>query len=98
MIEFTPVSLQDLGHHESDQLEAGFGALQTSRGRLPLKAMEIEAGIVGLAAATSVRQTFVNVFDVSLEAVYIFPLPARAAVTRFRMEVAGRVIEGDLME
>src|SRR5262249_33264834 len=29
---------------------------------------------------------------------YIFPLPDRAAVTRFRMEVAGRVIEGVLQE
>ena len=33
-----------------------------------------------------------------LEATYIFPLPDRAAVTRFRMEVGGRVIEGVLKE
>ena len=39
-----------------------------------------------------------NAFDVPLEATYIFPLPDRAAVTGFRMEVAGRVIEGVLQE
>ncbi len=46
----------------------------------------------------TVRQTFVNALDEPLEAAYIFPLPDRAAVTRFRMEVAGRVIEGVLEE
>ena len=34
----------------------------------------------------------------ALEATYIFPLPDRAAVTAFRMEVAGRIVEGDLKE
>src|SRR5262249_27768151 len=33
-----------------------------------------------------------------IEATYIFPLPDRAAVTHFRMEVAGRVVEGVLKE
>src|SRR5262249_35178744 len=36
--------------------------------------------------------------DQPLEATYIFPLPDRAAVTSFRLEVAGRVIEGELQE
>ena len=46
----------------------------------------------------TVRQTFVNATDEPLEATYIFPLPDRAAVTEFRMEVAGRVVEGVLKE
>ena len=46
----------------------------------------------------TVRQTFVNATDEPLEATYIFPLPDRAAVTDFRMEVAGRVVEGVLKE
>jgi Ca-activated chloride channel family protein len=33
-----------------------------------------------------------------LEATYIFPLLDRAAVTRFRMEVGGRIVEGTLKE
>src|SRR5204862_592298 len=46
----------------------------------------------------TVRQTFVNTHAEPLEATYIFPLPDRAAVTSFRLEVAGRVVEGQLKE
>ena len=56
------------------------------------------AGSTDCSPGSPVRQTFVNAFDEPLEATYIFPLPDRAAVTRFRMEVAGRVIEGILEE
>jgi Ca-activated chloride channel family protein len=78
--------------------EAGFGALSTERGRLPLKAMDVRARVEGLLAQVIVRQTFVNPFSEPLEATYIFPLPDRAAVTSLRMEVAGRVIEAELKE
>lgn len=78
--------------------QAGFGALETPQGLLPLKALDVQARIDGLLAHVEVAQTFVNTLGVPLEATYIFPLPDRAAVTRFRMEVAGRVIEGTLKE
>ena len=78
--------------------EEGFGALRTDKGHLPLEAMDVRGRIDGLLARVTVRQTFVNAFDEPMEATYIFPLPDRAAVTRFRMEVAGRVIEGVLEE
>jgi Ca-activated chloride channel homolog len=81
-----------------DREEAGFGCLETGRGRLPLKALDVSARIDGLLAEVDVRQTFVNSLDEPLEATYIFPLPDRAAVTRFRMEVGGRVIDGVLKE
>lgn len=78
--------------------DAGFGALRTERGCLPLTALEVQVHIDGLLARLDVAQTFVNVYDQPLEATYIFPLPDRAAVTRFRLEVAGRVVEGELKE
>jgi Ca-activated chloride channel family protein len=78
--------------------ESGFGALTTARGCLPLKALDVRARVTGLLAAVDVRQTFVNTCAEPLEATYLFPLPDRAAVTRFRLEVAGRVIEGVLKE
>jgi Ca-activated chloride channel family protein len=78
--------------------DAGIGALETSRGCLPLVALEVRGRIAALLGHTSVRQTFRNPFNEPLEATYIFPLPDRAAVTRFRMTVAGRVIEGELKE
>jgi Ca-activated chloride channel family protein len=81
-----------------DDSEAGFGALTTERGCLPLQALDVQARIDGLIARVLLTQTFVNVHAEALEATYIFPLPDRAAVTHFRLEVAGRVIEGELKE
>ncbi len=78
--------------------EAGFGALETESGRLPLQAMSVEAAVTGLHVSLVLRQTFANVFRTPLEATYIFPLPDRAAVTRFVLKVAGRIVEGELQE
>src|SRR5262245_43017424 len=78
--------------------EPGFGALTTARGPLPLKALDVHARIDGLLAEVGVTQTFVNTHAEPLEATYIFPLPDRAAVTAFRLEVAGRIVEGVLNE
>ena len=74
--------------------DAGFGALETERGLLPLTAMDVDARVAGVIASIELAQTFVNTTGVAIEATYIFPMPDRAAVHRFRMEVAGRVIEG----
>ncbi|MFG3440555.1 VIT domain-containing protein [Nonomuraea sp. NPDC047897] len=78
--------------------DAGFGALRTERGNLPLESVDVAASISGLVAGVEVTQGFRNPFDVTLEATYVFPLPDRAAVTAFRMEADGRVIEGVLKE
>jgi len=78
--------------------EAGFGTLTTARGGLPLHALDVHTRIDGLLAEITVGQTFVNPTDEPLEAVYIFPLPDRAAVTRFQMQVGSRVVEGVLKE
>lgn len=76
------------GHVE----DAGFGALRTERGLLPLTAMDVDVKVAGVVASIELAQTFVNTTGAAIEATYIFPLPDRAAVHRFRMEVAGRVI------
>ncbi len=78
--------------------DSGFGALATARGMLPLESLDVLGRIDGLLVEVTLTQTFVNPFDQALEATYIFPLPDRAAVTRFRLEVSGRVIEGTLKE
>ncbi|HEY1097602.1 MAG TPA: VIT domain-containing protein, partial [Myxococcota bacterium] len=75
-----------------------FGTLSCDRGQLPLKALDVNARIVGTFAHTTVTQTFKNTAGVPVEATYIFPLPDRAAATRFTMEVAGRRVEGELQE
>ncbi len=78
--------------------EPGFGALRTEKGPLPLESMGVDARIDGLLSRVVLRQTFVNGCDEPLEATYIFPMPDRAAVTGFRMTVAGREIAGILEE
>ncbi|HEY4245045.1 MAG TPA: VIT domain-containing protein [Kofleriaceae bacterium] len=78
--------------------EAGFGALTTPSGALPLVALDVDARIDGVIVAIDIAQRFVNRLREPVEATYIFPLPDRAAVHRFRMEVGGRVIEGELDE
>lgn len=78
--------------------EGSFGSLATPRGHLPLRAMDVQVTLEALLGQVELSQTFVNTFDEPLEATYIFPLPDRAAVTRFRMDVAGRVVEGELQE
>lgn len=78
--------------------EAGFGALRTSKGPLPLKALDVKVAIVGLVTRTTVSQTFVNTHREPLEAVYIFPLPPRDSVSGFTMRVGGRVVLGQLSE
>jgi Ca-activated chloride channel homolog len=91
----------DIAPMETDpaaEPDGGLGALTTSRGNLPLEAVDVRAAITGLSASVEVTQGFRNPFDVSLEATYIFPLPDRAAVTAMRMEAAGHVVEGLLKE
>lgn len=78
--------------------EAGLGCLRTSRGNLPLTAVDVAARITGLVAEVVLRTTFVNATNEALEAVYVLPLPDRSAVTGFRMEVGDRVVEGLLRE
>ncbi|RJL31402.1 VIT domain-containing protein [Bailinhaonella thermotolerans] len=78
--------------------DAGLGALATERGNLPLDSVDVHAVITGPAAAVTVTQGFRNPFDQPLEATYVFPLPARAAVTAMRMEAADHTVEGVLKE
>ena len=83
--------------HGADE-EAGFGCLQTARGGLPLQRLAVDGRITGLLYRLTVTQTFVNAHAEPLEATYIFPLPARAGVTRFQLHVGERVIDGVLKE
>ena len=46
----------------------------------PLKHTDIKAVISGFIARVSVTQTFYNPLDERIEAVYVFPLPHKAAV------------------
>ncbi|MFF5204732.1 VIT domain-containing protein [Streptosporangium sp. NPDC000396] len=93
------ITITTLGPEQCEPVpDAGLGTLRTERGNLPLESVDVTATVTGLIAGVEMVQGFRNPHDVALEATYVFPLPDRAAVTAFRMEAAGRVIEGVLKE
>ncbi len=76
----------------------GFGGLSCELGQLPLRALHIETHIVGLDAVVHLRQRFANPTGHVVETTYVFPLPARAAVTEFAATLGGHRIVGLLRE
>jgi hypothetical protein len=77
----------------------GCGELWSAAGeRLPLKALSVDAHVVGLTATSSIRQRFVNNGTTTIEATYMFPLPPRAGVTDFVAMLAGRKVVGIIKE
>jgi Ca-activated chloride channel family protein len=84
---------------ETETAAAGaLGCVETPRGRLPLAAVSVVAELWGPSAQVTVRQTFVNAFDVAVEASYVFPLPDRAAVQKCTATLGSRVIDALLFE
>lgn len=61
---------------------------------LPLVSTRVEARISGMVARVTVTQRFDNPHDRPIEALYLFPLPAEAAVDDMEMHVGDRVIRG----
>lgn len=70
----------------------------TGRASLPLEQVRMTARVVDRIAEVEVKQVFTNDFTQPLEAVYIFPLSAGAAVTQFELTVAGRTLVGAVAE
>ena len=89
----------DIHASESPADRPGCGELRLSSGdRLPLKALLVDAHIVGLTATSTVRQRFVNDGATAIEATYIFPLPARAGVTDFTATLGAHKVVATLKE
>ncbi|HEX7062886.1 MAG TPA: marine proteobacterial sortase target protein [Woeseiaceae bacterium] len=59
---------------------------------------DVEIHVSGPVARTTVRQEFRNDGSEWVEAVYVFPLPDRAAVDRLRLRIGERYIEGEIRE
>ena len=65
---------------------------------LPLQHTAVDASVDGHVGTVKVRQQFENPFDTRIEAVYVFPLPERAAVSEFLMVIGDRTIRGIVRE
>ncbi len=65
---------------------------------LPLKHTAVDAAINGYIGTVNVKQAYENPYDTKIEAVYVFPLPEKAAVSEFLMVIGERTIRGILRE
>ncbi len=61
-------------------------------GRLPLRQTRVRATIAGSVTHVVVEQTFENETDRAIEALYVFPLPHRAAIDDMQIQIGERVI------
>ena len=94
---------------DEDSLDPGSGAMVanipsedgtdgTEQAPLPLQHTAVDASVAGHINTVRVKQQFANPFDTKIEAVYVFPLPEKAAVTEFLMVIGERTIRGILRE
>lgn len=65
---------------------------------VPLKHTDVKASIAGYIATVDVTQQYHNPYSGKIEAVYVFPLPANAAVNEFLMTIGERKIRGIIRE
>jgi len=68
----------------------------TSADQLPLKSTLVDVDISGVIADVRVRQVYENTGTAPLEAIYIFPASARAAVYGMKMRIGERTIVADI--
>lgn len=64
----------------------------------PKVSTEVAVEVTGIIARTRVAQVFHNPGPDSVEGVYVFPLPEKAAVDRLWLRVGSRVVEGRVQE
>lgn len=67
------------------------------KGLCPLKHTDVHVEISGFLSRVNVTQEFENPFKEKIEAVYVFPLPAGAAVDDMTMLVGGRTVRGKIL-
>lgn len=63
---------------------------------VPLEHTEVKVRIDGFIADVEVDQRFHNPFGHKIEAVYLFPLPAKSAVNGYELVTGGRTIRGEI--
>jgi Ca-activated chloride channel family protein len=64
----------------------------------PTVETEVAIHVTGMIARTRVTQAFHNPGDESVEGIYVFPLPEKAAVDHLGMRTGERLIEGQIRE
>jgi len=73
-------------------------AAQAPMPELPLARTTVRARVTGVSALVTVTQSFQNPHDRPIEAVYLFPLPADAAVNDMEMHIGDRVVRARIQK
>jgi Ca-activated chloride channel family protein len=84
-----------------DEMRSGALLLKSEGGRFveaPLVATDADVGVSGPTARTRITQMFRNPTDGWVEAVYVYPLPAGAAVDTLKMVVGERIVVGEIKD
>jgi len=71
---------------------------ESSGEAFPLKTTEVDVQIAGVIAEVVVTQTYANMGNDAIEAVYVFPASTRAAVHGMTMQIGERRIEAVVQE
>lgn len=66
--------------------------------RLPLKSTVVSADVLGVVADVHVTQVYKNEGEGPIEAVYVFPMSTRAAITGLQMRIGDRFITATIKE
>jgi len=66
--------------------------------QIALRGVRVRSRLAALGQKTTVEQTFVNLEDHAIEALYTFPLPEDAAVCEFEVITGDRVLTGQVEE
>jgi len=66
--------------------------------RIALRGVKVRSRLIGMCQRTTIEQTFVNLEDTPIEAVYTFPLHNDAAVCGFEVITGDRVLTGAIEE
>ena len=62
----------------------------------PLKHTSVDAKIFGYVAEVEVKQEYVNPYKIPIEAIYVFPLPNKAAVYSMEMKIGQKTIKSQI--
>ncbi|KAL7870417.1 hypothetical protein SRHO_G00079140 [Serrasalmus rhombeus] len=67
-------------------------------GRVPLKSVEVEVQVKGHVATVTSTLQYVNEEELPMEALFVFPLPAEAALCHFSAKIANQEVVAEVQE
>ncbi len=100
LVFLAPVFFRPASATAAEQEIAGILFAENEAGKIffPLKRTEVELEVTAGVVSGRVTQVFENDTESPLEAVYVFPLPSRAAITGMSLTVADRTIRSVVKE